>query len=121
MWNPYYFNGGIAVHGLASVPSYPASHGCARIPMDIAEYFPTLVTKGEAIYVVGTPKQPGDEYVGPYTPPPPPKTTTTTKPPKTTTTKPGKNPPKSTTTVPHKPPTTVKHPPTTTQPKTPTT
>ena len=43
MWNPYYFNGGIAVHGLASVPAYPASHGCARIPMHIADYFHTLV------------------------------------------------------------------------------
>src|SRR5262245_53199323 len=118
MYNPYYFNGGIAVHGLESVPSYPASHGCARIPMDIAEYFPTLVTKGEAVYVVGTPMKAGDEYVGPYTPPPPP-TTTTTKP-KTTTTKPGNKPQKSTTTVPNKTPTTVKHPPTT-QPKTTTT
>jgi len=118
MWNPYYFNGGIAVHGLASVPAYPASHGCARIPMDVANYFPTLVTKGESVYVVGTPMQPGNEYVGPYTPPPPP-TTTTTKPSKTTTTKPGK-PPKSTTTVPHTP-TTVKHAPTTTRPKSTTT
>src|SRR4029079_15455001 len=114
MYNPYYFNGGIAVHGLDSVPSYPASHGCARIPMDIAQYFPTLVTMGESVYVVGTPRQPGNEYVGPYTPPPPP-STTTTAPPKTTTTKPGK-PPKSTTTVPHTP-TTVNHPPTTTKPK----
>jgi peptidoglycan hydrolase-like protein with peptidoglycan-binding domain len=117
MYNPFYFNGGIAVHGLASVPAYPASHGCARIPMDIAAYFPTLVTKGEAVYVVGTPMQPGNEYVGPYTPPPPP-TTTTTKPPKTTTTKPGKNP--TTTTKPHTP-TTVKHPTPTTKPKTTTT
>ena len=120
MWNPYYFNGGIAVHGLASVPSSPASHGCARIPMDIANYFPTLVTKGESVYVVGTPMKPGNEYVGPYTPPPPP-TTTTTKPAKTTTTtRPGKKPPKTTTTVRHTP-TTVKHSPTTTQPKTTTT
>ena len=118
MWNPYYFDGGIAVHGLASVPAYPASHGCARIPMDIANYFPSLVTKGESVYVVGTAMQPGNLYVGPYTPPPP--TTTTTKP-KTSTTKPGTHrPPKSTTTVPHTP-TTVKHPPTTTQPKTTTT
>ena len=65
MWNPYYFNGGIAVHGLASVPAYPASHGCARIPMDIANYFPTLVTKGESVYVVGTPMKAGNGYVGP--------------------------------------------------------
>ncbi len=96
MWNPYYFNGGIAVHGLASVPPYPASHGCARIPMDIANYFPLLVTKGESVYVVGTPMAPGSGYVGPA----PTTTTTTTTPPSTTTPKKPK-PPKSTTTIPH--------------------
>jgi hypothetical protein len=104
MWNPYYFNGGIAVHGLASVPSYPASHGCARIPMDIANYVPMLVTKGEAVYVVGTPKQRGSGYVGPA----PTTTTTTTTVPKTSTTKPHAS-------------TTVKHPTSTTRPKTTTT
>lgn len=31
LWRPKYFNGGIAVHGAASVPPYPASHGCARL------------------------------------------------------------------------------------------
>ena len=31
LWRPKYFNGGIAVHGAASVPPYPASHGCARV------------------------------------------------------------------------------------------
>lgn len=67
MWNPYYFDGGIAVHGLPSVPSYPASHGCARIPMDIANYFPSLVTTGESVYVIGTAMKPGDRYVGPTT------------------------------------------------------
>jgi peptidoglycan hydrolase-like protein with peptidoglycan-binding domain len=74
MWNPYYFDGGIAVHGLESVPSYPASHGCARIPMDIASYFPTLVTVGESVYVVGTAMKAGNRYVGPV----PSSTTTTT-------------------------------------------
>jgi hypothetical protein len=98
MWNPYYFNGGIAVHGLASVPPYPASHGCARIPMEIANYFPSLVTQGESVYVVGTPMQAGDLYVGPV-----PVTSSTT----TTTTEPkrhGKAPTKRahpTTSVPH--------------------
>ena len=43
LYNPFYFNGGIAVHGYESVPTYPASHGCTRIPMHIAEYFHTLV------------------------------------------------------------------------------
>ncbi len=31
LWRPVYFNGGIAVHGYTSVPSYPASHGCCRV------------------------------------------------------------------------------------------
>ncbi len=31
LWRPKYFNGGIAIHGAASVPGYPASHGCARL------------------------------------------------------------------------------------------
>lgn len=107
MWNPYYFNGGIAVHGLASVPAYPASHGCARIPMHIADYFYTLVSKGESVYVVGTPMKPGNLYVGPATTSPP-----TVPPPTTAAT----TPPPPPTTPPTAPPTT--HPPTTTTPTT---
>lgn len=58
LYNPFYFNGGIAVHGYESVPTTPASHGCARIPMHIAEYFHTLVHVGEPVYVFGgTPAQ----------------------------------------------------------------
>src|SRR5262249_61511256 len=58
LYNPWYFNGGIAVHGYPSVPTYPASHGCARIPMHIADYFGTLVYKNMPVYVVGTPATP---------------------------------------------------------------
>ena len=32
LYYPSYFNGGIAVHGSPSIPPYPASHGCVRIP-----------------------------------------------------------------------------------------
>ena len=53
LYNPYYFNRGVAVHGYADVPATPASHGCVRIPMHIAEYFPTLVQPGDPVYVVG--------------------------------------------------------------------
>jgi peptidoglycan hydrolase-like protein with peptidoglycan-binding domain len=53
LYQPYYFNGGIAVHGYPSVPTTPASHGCARIPMHIAEYFPLLVKVGDPVYVFG--------------------------------------------------------------------
>jgi len=119
MWNPYYFNGGIAVHGLQSVPAYPASHGCARIPMSIANYFPSLVTKGESVYVVGTPMKAGNGYIGPA----PTTTTTTTTLPKTTTTVKGHKKPKPThptTTLPV-PTTTLKPPTTTAPPATPTT
>ncbi|MGZ6887035.1 MAG: L,D-transpeptidase family protein [Acidimicrobiia bacterium] len=53
LYQPYYFNGGIAVHGYPSVPTTPASHGCSRIPMHIAEYFHTLVKVGDPVYVFG--------------------------------------------------------------------
>jgi lipoprotein-anchoring transpeptidase ErfK/SrfK len=32
LYYPSYFNGGIAVHGSPSIPPYPASHGCVRVP-----------------------------------------------------------------------------------------
>ena len=51
LYNPVYFNGGIAVHGAGSVPDRPASHGCVRIPMHIAEYFPALVFTDDPIEV----------------------------------------------------------------------
>jgi peptidoglycan hydrolase-like protein with peptidoglycan-binding domain len=102
MWNPYYFNGSDAVHGLDSVPNYPASHGCARIPMHIADYFYTLVHQGESVFVFGTPMKAGNDYVGPVKTPPPATTTTVKK--ATPTTKPHTTP----TTVKKPTPTTVK-------------
>ncbi len=53
MKNPWYFNYGIAIHGAYNVPNYPASHGCIRISNDLANVFPTLVGKGDAVYVWG--------------------------------------------------------------------
>ena len=102
LYNPFYFNGGIAVHGYESVPNYPASHGCTRIPMHIAEYFHTLVHVGDPVYVFGgtpanvvssTPIAPPPPPTPPTTAPPvvppptaPPATPPTTKPPTTTST-----------------------------------
>ena len=52
LYKPVYFApGGIAVHGANSVPAHPASHGCVRIPMAVAEYFPSLVANGDTIEV----------------------------------------------------------------------
>ena len=61
LYNPVYFNYGIAVHGATNVPKYPASRGCVRIPMHIAEYFPTLVADGDLVYVFDGIRQP-EEY-----------------------------------------------------------
>lgn len=51
LYNPVYFNGGIAVHGEPYVPLYPASHGCVRIPMHTSTIFPKLVEPEEKVYV----------------------------------------------------------------------
>jgi hypothetical protein len=56
LYNPQYFNGGIAIHGSPSVPSYPASHGCIRIPMSAAEWFPSHLYNGMPVYVTGAPE-----------------------------------------------------------------
>ena len=95
LYNPVYFTGsGVAVHGSTSVPTYPASHGCVRIPMHIAEYFPSLVRRGDAVYVldggpVGEPAPQQAPTPPPSDPPTSPETTTTTTtapPPQETTT-----------------------------------
>ena len=36
---PSYFVGGFAIHGSDSVPTYPASHGCVRIPRYVEQAF----------------------------------------------------------------------------------
>ena len=58
LYNPLYFNGGIAIHGAPSVPGSPASHGCVRIPMISAEWFPDAVTNGTPVYVFGGENRP---------------------------------------------------------------
>jgi len=83
LYNPLYFNGGIAIHGSSSVPAYPASHGCVRIPMSAAGWLPSRVPNGTAVYVVGgrAAPVPLDEPAPGGPPPPRPSTTTTTRPP----------------------------------------
>lgn len=51
LYNPLYFTGGFAFHGAPSVPAYPASHGCVRLPMSVAEWFPSAVANGTSVYV----------------------------------------------------------------------
>jgi N-acetylmuramoyl-L-alanine amidase len=51
LFDPMYFTGGYAVHGNPSVPPYPASHGCVRVPMWIAPYLFATNDYGETVYV----------------------------------------------------------------------
>jgi lipoprotein-anchoring transpeptidase ErfK/SrfK len=52
LYNAQYFVGGYAIHGSNSVPAQPASHGCVRIPMNSAEWFPAHVTMGMQVVIV---------------------------------------------------------------------
>ena len=79
LYNPLYFNGGIAIHGAPSVPGYPASHGCVRIPMYASAWFPAQVPNGTPVYVVGGPKAPVP-FNEPAPGDAPPSSTTTTAP-----------------------------------------
>ncbi len=58
MYNPAYFNYGIAIHGAHEVPLHPASHGCIRIPMAISETFQQLLSLGDEVYVWDGQKEP---------------------------------------------------------------
>jgi hypothetical protein len=99
MWDPVYFNFGIAVHGLPEVPDYPASRGCVRIPMHISEHFYGLVSIGDRVLVWDgrtEPEQVSERDMLPVFDYPNPDATTTTTVPETTTT----TVPETTTTVP---------------------
>ena len=51
LYDPMYFTGGYAIHGNPSVPPYPASHGCVRVPMWIAPILFATNDYGETVYV----------------------------------------------------------------------
>ena len=44
-------HGNVAIHGYASVPTYPASHGCIRIPVWAADWLYEQTPVGEPAYV----------------------------------------------------------------------
>ena len=58
MYNPVFFISTVfAIHGDTYVPVGPASHGCIRVPMDIAAFFHTMVkTPGTQVHVYGKPQ-----------------------------------------------------------------
>jgi hypothetical protein len=46
-----FFVGAFAIHGYHSVPPYPASHGCVRIPLWVATRIYSLVDYGTSVYI----------------------------------------------------------------------
>jgi peptidoglycan hydrolase-like protein with peptidoglycan-binding domain len=46
-----YFIGGYAIHGYASVPTYPASHGCLRVPIPNAASIFNWIDIGDRIFL----------------------------------------------------------------------
>jgi L,D-transpeptidase-like protein/putative peptidoglycan binding protein len=51
MYYSMYWFRGFAIHGYASVPPWPASHGCVRIPMWLAPRLYSRWTVGTSVYV----------------------------------------------------------------------
>ena len=51
LYYPNYFYGGVAIHGSNSVPAFPASHGCVRIPRFADRSFSAMVNIGTEVFV----------------------------------------------------------------------
>jgi hypothetical protein len=51
MYYSSFFIGGFAIHGYHSVPAYPASHGCVRIPLWVAVRVYSLIDYGTSVYI----------------------------------------------------------------------
>ena len=51
LYFPSYFDGLRAIHGWPDVPVYPASHGCARVPMWAATWIHAKAAMGTRVYV----------------------------------------------------------------------
>jgi peptidoglycan hydrolase-like protein with peptidoglycan-binding domain len=62
MYNPIYFNFGIAMHGAKEVPLEPASHGCIRMNETISNTFQDYVHIRDVVYVWGQDGKEPEQY-----------------------------------------------------------
>lgn len=51
LYYPSYIVNGIAIHGSLSIPAYPASHGCIRVPMYAAKELSGMLPVGTEVIV----------------------------------------------------------------------
>jgi peptidoglycan hydrolase-like protein with peptidoglycan-binding domain len=52
LYNPVYFHQGFAIHGSPSIPPYPASHGCVRVPIHSSRWIYDHVTDDTPIHLI---------------------------------------------------------------------
>ena len=52
LYNPVYFHKGFAIHGSPSIPPYPASHGCVRVPIHSSRWIYDHVADGTPIHLI---------------------------------------------------------------------
>ena len=52
MYYTLYFHGGFAIHGYHSVPPFPASHGCVRLPLWFAPGLYARWNQGATVYIL---------------------------------------------------------------------
>jgi lipoprotein-anchoring transpeptidase ErfK/SrfK len=51
LYYPSYIVNGIAIHGSLSIPAFPASHGCIRIPMFAAKEMSEMTPVGTVVAI----------------------------------------------------------------------
>ena len=52
LYNPVFFHEGFAIHGSPSIPPYPASHGCVRIPINSSRWIYDHIADGTPIHLI---------------------------------------------------------------------
>jgi hypothetical protein len=74
LYKPWYFTPYYAVHGSSSVPAYPASHGCIRVPTWESDHLDAMLELGLPIHIWDEPFVPAPlEPVAPPAPQEPPR------------------------------------------------
>jgi peptidoglycan hydrolase-like protein with peptidoglycan-binding domain len=70
VFDPVYFNAGIAIHGFDYVPQFPDSHGCIRVPLSVGTAVLNVTRPGDQVFVFdgkeepetyGSQRPPGDQ------------------------------------------------------------
>jgi lipoprotein-anchoring transpeptidase ErfK/SrfK len=52
LYNPVFFHEGYAIHGSPSIPPYPASHGCVRVPIAASRWLFDNLPAGTPIHLI---------------------------------------------------------------------